>query len=155
MNFNWIRIAAVPAVAAGMLLAQQAEPSNQEGRKMTHGRHGRHNMAGRLAQHLNLTEAQKAQAKSFFQEAQREAQPLAAELKQIRQAVHEAAKSGNQAEIDRLSARQGVVLGQMAAIRTKAMSKVYATLTPEQREKADQLQEKMKNRFQGRSVPRG
>ena len=35
-------------------------------------------------------------------------------------------------------------MGQLAGLQSKAMAKVYATLTPEQREKANELRERFR-----------
>ena len=110
----------------------------------------------RIAQQLNLTDTQKQQAKTIFQQARQTAQPVREQLKQNRQALAEAAKAGNgEAAIQQLSARQGNLLGQMVAVRTEAFAKFYATLTPEQRTKADQLRQQFQQRMLSRQHSNG
>lgn len=114
-------------LAAGMMFAQgQAN-------------HARHRMEA-----LNLNDAQKAQAKAIFGEAKQSAAPLRAELKQDREAMANAVKSNDRAQIEKLSTAEGRVLGKLMAVRTEAMAKFYQTLTPEQKAKAEQLHQQMK-----------
>jgi Spy/CpxP family protein refolding chaperone len=131
------------ALAVGVIYAQTAGPGPQ-GR-----RHGmQHRGPAAMAQHLNLTDAQKETAKAAFEQARQAAQPIQEQLKQNRQLLADAVKAGkSQAEIQQISANQGVLMGQLIAIRTEAQAKVYATLTPEQRQKADEMRERMRNRF--------
>lgn len=108
-------------------------------------------MLQRFAQALNLTDDQKAQAKSIFQDARQSAQPIMKQLMEERAALRDAAKAGkSDAEIDQLSTQVGTLSGQLAAIHSKAFEKFYALLTPEQRAKADSLQAQMKQRFLSR-----
>jgi len=151
MKRQMMKFATVTALATGMAFAQ-APPPNLQG--------GLHNFVrqrmARTAQLLNLTDAQKQQAKIIFQQARQSAQPLREQLQQNRQALTEAAKAGNgNAVIQQLATRQGNLLGQMVALRTEAFAKFYAILTPEQRAQADQLQQQFQQRHQSRQRPNG
>ncbi len=138
MKRQLMKFAAVAALATGIVFAQ-APPSNPPQRG---ARNFGHQRVMRMAQALNLTDAQKQQAKTIFQQARQTAEPIRAQLKQNRQALATAAKTGNgDAAIQQLATTQGSLLGQLVAIRTQAFSKFYATLTPEQRTQADQLQQ--------------
>jgi Spy/CpxP family protein refolding chaperone len=136
MQSKWIKPIGAAVLAAGFTFAYadtQAnvpQPNRQEWRQRRFDR---------LAAHLNLTDAQKTQAKAIFNDAHQSAAQFAPELKQNRQALGAAIKANDTAEIDRLSAEQGRLIGRMTAIRTEAFAKIYQTLTPEQRAKADQL----------------
>ena len=95
-----------------------------------------------LSTYLGLTDSQKTQAKEIFEAARAQAKPIAAQLKQGRKAVRDAVKAGKpDAELDALAAQQGALMGQLAAIRAKSHAKMYALLTPEQRDKLDKLGE--------------
>jgi Spy/CpxP family protein refolding chaperone len=109
----------------------------------------------RMANHLNLTPEQRVQARNLAQQARNEAQPLMEQLRTNRQQLSEAVKSGNQAEIQRLSSASGVLKGQLTAIFARHMQEGYAMLTPEQRQKADELRAKMGPRFGRHLGPRG
>lgn len=128
MKRTFVLLAAVAALATGMVFAQASHRA-------------------RRAQALNLTDAQKAQAKTIFQQAREAAKPIRAQLKENRQALTQAAKAGkSDADLQRLATEQGRLRGQMVAIRTEAFAKFYSTLTPEQRTKADQMQQQFHQR---------
>jgi Spy/CpxP family protein refolding chaperone len=156
MKSNIFRYAGAALVAAGITLAQTApsgtdNSNNPPARSHSGKRAMARNHFGKLAEQLNLTDAQKEQAKTIFQEARQQAQPIRQQLRENREALAAAVKAGKgDAEIQQLSATTGSLMGQLTAIRTEAFAKVYATLTPEQRTKADQLHEQMKTRFQQR-----
>ena len=96
-------------------------------------------MAQRISKYLQLTPDQQAQAKQIFASARQEAAPVRQQLKQNRQALMSAIKSGNDAQIDQITAAQAPLMAQAAAIRAHAFEKVYATLTPDQKAKADNM----------------
>jgi Spy/CpxP family protein refolding chaperone len=100
---------------------------------------------------LDLTDAQKQAAKTLFSDAKAQAEPIASQLKQGHELMAAAVK-GNRSdtEIIDIAARQGVLVGQLAAIHAKAMARFYAQLTPEQKTKADAIHDHMKSRFMGR-----
>jgi Spy/CpxP family protein refolding chaperone len=109
----------------------------------------------RIAQALNLTDAQKQQAQAIIQQARQTVQPLGQQSKQNRQALLAAIKAGNSdVEIHQLALTQGNLAGQLVAARTEALAKLYSMLTPEQRAKADlmrqQVRQMIKQRIQQR-----
>jgi Spy/CpxP family protein refolding chaperone len=104
---------------------------------------------------LNLTDVQKQQARTFFEQAKQNAQPLTQQLRQNRQALAAAVKASDVAQIQSLSAQQGNLQGQLLGIRSEAMAKVYATLTPEQKAKADEMRQKVRERFKQRKQNNG
>ena len=76
-----------------------------------------------------------------------EGPPIRQEMRQNREALAAAVKANNTAQIERLSVQQGNLIGKTLAIKTQARAKFYATLTPEQRMKADQMFEQMRSRM--------
>lgn len=155
MKQTFVKFATTAALAAGMALAQvpstPAQPQPAQQGKMWH-----HRGAGRqrMLAALNLTDTQKQQAKSVFQQARQQAQPLREQLKQNREALAAAVKANDVAQIHSLAAQQGNLRGQMLGIRSEAMAKVYANLTPEQKAKADQLHQQFKQRMEQRMEQR-
>jgi Spy/CpxP family protein refolding chaperone len=139
-----MKFALAAALATGLTVAQTAPPQQGEGR--TAKRQARRaGMLERLAAHLNLTEAQRETAKAAFGAAREQSKPVMEQLRTTRQELADAVKSGKtEVEIDMIAKRQGELMGQLAGIHSKAMAKVHATLTPEQREKADQLRERFR-----------
>jgi periplasmic protein CpxP/Spy len=141
MKRTFVKLAAVAALATGLVFAQTPSPSPSPNQQTKHHQ-GVRRHKGRLAQRLGLTDAQKAQAKTIFQQARVSAKPVREQLKQNRQALSAAVKAGkSDADLQKLAAVQGKLRGQMVAIRTEAFAKFYNELTPEQRAKADQMQQ--------------
>jgi Spy/CpxP family protein refolding chaperone len=108
-----------------------------------------------MASYLNLTDAQKTQARGFLQEARTSAKDLGPQLKQNHQTLAAAVKTNNTADIERLSAEQGCLMGKMMAIHSEAFAKIYQTLTPDQRAKADQMREHFRGMMHQRMQNRG
>ena len=109
----------------------------------------------RIAQALNLTDAQKQQAQAIIQQTRQTVQPLKQQAKQNRQALMAAIKAGKgDVEIHQLALTQGNLAGQLVAARMEALAKFYNTLTPEQRAKAvlmrQRVRQMIKNRIQQR-----
>lgn len=114
----------------------------------THG--GGHRLE-MLAGLLDLTEAQKQSAKSLFEQARAEAKPIAEQLRKGHEEMREAVTSGrSESELTAIAERQGVQMGQLAAVHAKQMAKFYAQLTPEQQQKAQKLHDTMRERMQSR-----
>jgi Spy/CpxP family protein refolding chaperone len=150
MKKNWIKIAAAGALAAGLVFAQTTPahpPAQTQPPAQTHNRVARRAMMRhRMMQQLNLTEAQRQQAKAIFQQARQSSQPVAQQLKQDREAMRAAVKANDSAKIQQLSATAGKLRGEIMATHASAMAKFYQTLTPEQRAKADQMAMRIRNR---------
>src|SRR6476469_5554720 len=113
MKQHLIKFATVAALAAGMAMAQTpAAPPNpatpRAGRAWTAHRGA---IRQRMMQALNLSDAQKAQAKTTFQQARQNAQPLAQQLKQNRESLAAAVKANDVAQIHSRAAQQGNLRG--------------------------------------------
>lgn len=158
------RVLGAGILAAGLMAAQAPPPAApqqpgqmQMGRGMMRGRGmmmNRGMMMGRMAQRLNLTDAQKTQAKEIFQAARESAKPVAADLATARKALRDAVKANApDPQLDQLSAKVGTLEGQLTAIRTKAFSKFYNTvLTQEQRDQAGTMMQRVNRRW-NRTAP--
>jgi periplasmic protein CpxP/Spy len=152
MRHAFMKPALIATFAAGIVFAQApgteprpATPNSEEGRRGF--MRGRPDM-DRMAEALNLTEAQRAQARTIFQTARQTAQPIREELRQNREKLSAAAKlSNNDAEIQKLATEQGRLMGKMIAIHSQASAKFYQMLTPEQRVKADQMHEEFRQKM--------
>jgi periplasmic protein CpxP/Spy len=150
MKLAFIRFAAAPILASGMLMAQAPDPAAPVQPPAQHRHWQRGQMFDRLAAKLNLTEAQRGQAKSIWQSARESSRPIAQQLGQAQVALREAAKSAKpDADIDQLASNAGQLTGQLTAVRAKAFAKFYALLTPEQRATADQLGGHFRGMFLG------
>ncbi len=100
-----------------------------------------------LANALNLTDAQKAQAKVLFQDARQKSQPVRQQLQSARQNLEQAIKTDNQAGIQTAANSMSQLQSQLIVIRSGAMAQFYQQLTPDQKAKADQLESQFKGRF--------
>jgi Spy/CpxP family protein refolding chaperone len=143
MTKKWLSLLAIPAVAGGLMLAATTAQGPHRG--------------ARIAQYLGLTDAQMAQAKASFQAVRQSGQPVRQQLKQVRQEMFQAVRANDAAGIQQLSAQEGALKGQLLALRENAFAKMYSTLTPEQKAKADQLPEHIRqmkqHRMQNRQTP--
>jgi len=88
-----------------------------------------------------LTDSQKAQAKTVFQQARATAKPIREQMKANRKSLQAAVQAGNTDQIQALSKVEGNEIAQLMAIRSTAYSKVYQTLSPEQKQKLGELQQ--------------
>jgi Spy/CpxP family protein refolding chaperone len=96
-----------------------------------------------MANYLELTDAQKEQAKAIFQDARAQSKPVADQLRQLRQGAKAAVKEGrSEAELEQIAQRTGPLVSQLAANHLKAMAKFRAILTPEQVDKLDKIPER-------------
>ena len=147
MKKTLVRFATIAAMAAGIVLAQTPAAGDQPraGRMMA-----QQSMRHRMVRALGLTDAQREQAKAIHQQSKQNAEPLMKQLKANRQALAAAVKANDVAQIHSLAAQQGNLRGQLLGIRSEARAKVYATLTPEQKAKADQVRERVRERIQER-----
>ncbi len=143
MKNNLLRLAGIGALATGMIFAQTTagsasatapQPAQNRQARRARGRN-------RMANYLNLTPVQREQAKQVMKEAHAQSASLRQQLKQDRAELATAVKSGNDAQIDRLTKSEAPLMAQMAAIRAHAFEKIYATLTPAQKAKADNMRQ--------------
>src|SRR5438105_3088416 len=135
MKHSLLNIAGVAALAAGMAIAQTppAQPA-QPAQPSGGGRHGA--MMNRFGADLNLTDAQKQQAREIFSQSRQASQAIREQIRQSRQALGEAVKSGApDAQIDKLASNLGPLMAQQRAIHAKAFAKFYGTLTQDQKDK--------------------
>jgi Spy/CpxP family protein refolding chaperone len=130
-----IGIAAAGVLAAGFAIAQTTATPQAGAAQGNSPR-------ALVLQALNLTDTQKQQAKTIFQSARQTAQPLAQQLKQDRAALTAAVEAGDSAKIQQLSTDMGSLRGNVLGVRSQALSKFYALLTPDQKTKAEEFRQK-------------
>lgn len=125
-------------LAAPAALAQPAEPARfQQARGGPHGHHG----GERWLRRLDLTEAQRDQVFKIFHEqapARREQMKAARSASQeLREAA--LAPSFDRARAQALAEAHARALAALQLMRAESMSRVFALLTPEQRDKLQQM----------------
>jgi len=135
---NLTGIAAIAALGAASLFADApATPQH----RMRHGLLG-----PRMSAALNLTDAQKAQAQSIFQQERQTAKPIRQQLRATRQSLRAAVKADNTSQIQQLSVTEGAELGQLATLRGTAFANFYETLTPDQQQKLSAMHQNWRSR---------
>jgi len=139
MKRQLMAIAAMAALGAAMIVAQTTATAQKGAGKANRVRAL---VRKRLVNALDLTAEQKQQARIVMQGARQAAQPLAQQLKQDREALAAAIQAGDSARIQQLSTDMGSLRGRVLAIRSDAMSRFYAMLTPDQKAKAAQFQQR-------------
>ncbi len=136
-----VTLAALGAMMAGIALAQPAAPAPAKLKAR---------LMKRMIQTLELTPAQKQQAKSILQNTRQQAQPLAQQLKTERQSLNAAIRSGDSAQIQQLSTAMGTLQGQLLGIRSAGRAQFYGLLTPDQKAKAAAFEQKAREVLGGR-----
>ena len=137
-----ILVAILMAVAAGLATSAFAQHAG-----MGFGRH-KGWMLKRMTKQLNLTEAQQTQIKGIMAGEETKIKPLMQQLRQNEQA-EQANINGtfdeNQARA--FAGKQAQLTADLIVEKERMRSQVYAVLTPEQRQKAQQLmQERQQHR---------
>lgn len=126
---------------AGTLGAQQSTPSSVNPSTTTGEQAPRrfHYATRHLSRELNLTPDQQTKVKAIFADARQRGQALAPKMREERAALKTAIKKGDDRDIDRILHQDAQLNADFGAVRIKAMAKVYAILTPDQKTKFDQL----------------
>ena len=140
-------------VAGAGAFAQERAPAGEPGMREVHGMH-QHEMRGggqRWLRRLELTEAQRDQVFKIFHE---QAPAMREHAKAAREASRELRAAAASTSFDRARARtladaQAKAIAEMAFLRADAMSRVVAILTPEQRQKLQELRERGPRRGRG------
>lgn len=105
----------------------------------------------KMAQELNLSADQKAQAREIFRSAFQSAQPLRQQMRDARKQLQTDVKSGASEDLLAKDGSQvGAIAGQMAVSRAKAFEQFYSILTPDQKAKLETLKGQA-HRFGARS----
>jgi protein CpxP len=112
----------------------------------------------RAIKHLDLNEEQKTSIKDIMHGLKTEERPLAREMKAGQEQLKELIKadSFDEAAVSALAKKEGALAAERLIITSRAMSKVYAQLTDEQRaELATMASERAAKRAEKRAERRG
>jgi len=127
------------AVAVLTLGAAVAIAAPHEG-KWGGGRHGRGGeMSQKLAEKLNLTDAQKEQIKAIQKETHQENAAFFQTMRQTREDFRAAKEANDTAKLDALKATFDSQRAQMKQIRDAENQRILGVLTPDQRTQFEQL----------------
>jgi periplasmic protein CpxP/Spy len=125
---KWITGIGVLALGATLAIA-----APQEGKGFGGGHHGQRGiMSERLAQKLNLTDAQKQQVKTLNQQFREENKAFFQSVRQTRQEARAAKEANDTAKLDALKPTIDSQRAQMKQLRDAQESKVLSILTPDQ-----------------------
>lgn len=144
-------ILAAAAGLAGTVMAQGPGRGFEPGFRHHSGWMLRH-----MTKELNLTTDQQNQIKSIMQAEKTKTRPLMQQMRQNEQQQN-AAINGNfdEAQARAFATKQAQIMSDLIVEKQRTKSQIYAVLTPEQRQKAQQLmqerQQKMQQRMQKRS----
>jgi Spy/CpxP family protein refolding chaperone len=130
-----LKLTALAALVAATVFGQ-AQARQAAGRKAARQQ---------IFQALNLSKEQKLQARTILQNFAQSAKPVAQQLKQNREALAAAVTGNDTPKIKELSTTQGELRGQVLGLRSEAMAKFYAILTPQQRTAAEQARLKLQD----------
>jgi len=133
-------LVAIGALAATFAVGQTTATSPAPG---ANAQTFRAKVERQLMKTLDLTAAQKTQAKSILQNTKQQVQPLAAQLQQDRQSLNTAIQANDAAKIQQLSAQVGTLQGQVLGIRAGGRAQFFALLTPDQKAKAAEFEQKV------------
>ena len=111
---------------------------------------------GRIAEKLNLTDAQKEQVKQINEASRAKVKPLMDALRANRQKMNEATANGqfDEANVTAIAQEQAQISAQLTVEKERAKAQMFQILTPEQQAQAkafrEEMKEKMKQRFEKR-----
>lgn len=112
--------------------------------------------ADRVAEKLDLSDAQRDQFKQIHEQGRSEGKVLHEAMRKNRDAMHQLDPSAKNyaAEVARLANEKAELVKQMVVHKSEVRAEVYAMLTPEQREQMQQLRKEHWKKGFGDS-PRG
>jgi Spy/CpxP family protein refolding chaperone len=154
MRNKILAVAGATIVAAGLMFAQTGSTPAPNPPASGHGQgFHRRPMMARLARRLNLTDAQRQQAKGIFQGLRTQAQPIRTQLQQERLALVNAAVAGQPADaLNQLAQAEAPQFAQLAVLRAQALGKFYAILTPAQQQQFQTMQAKWASHVSGQTA---
>ena len=140
------RTIAILAASAVLLVGGMFVVAQRVMHKSMHGP-GRGPMM--MFRQLDLTDDQKGKVKEIFEANKGTVQPLMEQLKANHEKIA-ALNGSDDAQLQTLAKQQGALIAQMIVAREHVKSEVFAILTDEQKAKAEQMRDQMKQRFQDR-----
>jgi Spy/CpxP family protein refolding chaperone len=141
----FITVAILMAVAAGLATAALGQRSGKG--------FGRHSgwMLNRMSKELGLSEAQQTQIKSIMADGKTRMKPLIEQLRQNRQADSTNSNGTfNEGQARLFATKQASIMTDLMVEKQRTRSQIFAVLTPEQRQKAQQLMQERQQRRQER-----
>jgi len=132
-------IAVLSITMAGALMAQTSAPAPSPSNDHHSAARRSGGMLQRLTRRLNLTADQQTRVKAIFADSRQQAKALAPQLRQERTALKAAMKTDSESQIDQITQQNAQLTAQVEAMHVKAMAKVYAILSSDQKAKFDRM----------------
>jgi protein CpxP len=152
VNSHIARFVVASSLALGIPFAANAQPTPDRGPAQFQGRmHHQQGARQVWLRRLDLTEAQRDQVFKIFHDG---APAMREQMKTARRAGQELRQAALSPNFDRARARQladaqAKATSEMAFMRAQRMSQVVAILTPDQRQKLEQLRSRGERRQRG------
>lgn len=140
---------AILAVGAAFVVAQKVMHHASGGHGPGFGRmHG----GGLMLGGLNLTDDQKAKVKEIMTASKTNFEPIKRSLRENHKKMEDLTANGafDEAQVQALATEQANLMAKMIVERERVKSQVFAILTDEQKAKAVQMKEQMKEHFKNR-----
>ncbi|MGH7783842.1 MAG: Spy/CpxP family protein refolding chaperone [Candidatus Binatia bacterium] len=140
---------AILAVGAAFVVAQKAMHHGFGGHGTGFGRmHG----PGLMLRGLNLTDDQKAKVKGIMDAGRTTVKPIMQSLGENHKKMEDLTANGafDEAQVQALATEQANLMAKMIVERERTKSQVFAILTDDQKAKAAQMKEQMKEHFKNR-----
>lgn len=148
MKLNRMKIVTVALVT---LVLGSLAVSQTVKRMHGHGR-GHGDMFGFFSDYLDLSDAQKAQAKDILAKEKPTLKPLMQQLGQSRKQLTQLQQSAtfDEAQVRAVAAQQSQTMTELTVQKARIYSELYQILTPEQKDKLKKFQERREARFKER-----
>ncbi len=143
---------ALVAVSTVFAIAQKGSGAGWKGGRGFGHRGG----FGRMAEKLNLTDAQKTQVKQISEASRAKVKPLMETMRANHQKLDEATANGqfDEAKVTAIAQEQAQTSAQLTVEKERVKAQIFQILTPEQQAQAkafkEQKEERMKQRFERR-----
>ena len=169
--------ALVALVSAGVVVAQVQNPAPAQGQQGMPGMQGMGPMGrgmgpmgpgpgpmmrgrgplamGQLLWQLGLTTEQVQAIKKIRESHRSDLQAIAGEAEPLREALRAAIDAGNELAIRDASTKLGALMTERAVLQSRIHAEVFGVLTPEQKEKANQLRDRAEQRTNRMRAARG
>lgn len=148
---KWMTMAAVMTLSASLAFAA---PHDGMGKRGRHGRHGGEMLGQRMAEKLNLTDAQKQQIRDLNKSFRENNKQVFENAKALHQELRAAKEANDTAKLEALKPRMEAQRAQMKQLHDAQQTKFLAVLTAEQRTQWEALKAERQQRREQRG-PRG
>ena len=111
---------------------------------------GHRGPAAMMFRQLNLTDDQKTKVKEILEANKATIQPIREAMKANHEKLESLKGNFDEAQVAAIAKDQGDLTAQMIVARERVKSQIFAILTDEQKAKAAQLHDAMKQRFENR-----